>query len=440
MKGSNQCLLNQMPCTANVATKSQEFEEFKAQYGRKYANAKEEAARLRIFLENMKTAEKMQKLNPLATFGVNEFSDLSPEEFQVYHNGEAFFSARQKEIHDIADLSDLPAADEKVDWREKGAVTRVKDQGQCGSCWAFSATGSIEGQWFVAGNPLTPVSEQELVSCDTLDHACQGGLMDRAWNWIVQYNGGHIATEESYPYVSGTGRVPACNKSAHPVGAMLTGYTDLPRDEKKMAQWVAKNGPLSIAIDATSFHTYKGGIITNCIGGRLNHGVLAVGYDETYSTPYWMVKNSWGERWGEKGYVRIMKGSNQCLLNQMPCTANVGSGPHTTKPGPTTQPPAGTFMQMQCEDLYCSENCNNYTFPTYTCLQVSGGGSAICHCTATEIIEKMYPFSTDCTGYSQDASMPLNECLQASSGGSFENLCNSTYGLRLGQRYRSIRK
>jgi cysteine peptidase B len=417
-----------------------EFESFKVTYNRKYANAKEEAARLRIFLENMKTAEKLQEANPLATFGVNQFADLSPEEFEVYHNGAAFFAERAKEVHDVEKIEGLPAADEKVDWRDKGAVTPVKDQGQCGSCWAFSATGSIEGQWFVAGHPLTSVSEQQLTSCDTLDHGCSGGLMDRAWQWIVQYNGGQIATEEDYPYVSGTGRVPACNKSTHPYGAILTGYSDLPKDEKGMGQWVSQNGPLSIAVDATTFQSYKGGIVTNCISSRLNHGVLAVGYDETFSTPYWIIKNSWGTRWGESGYIRVKKGSNQCMLNQMPCTAKVGSGPGpTTKPGPTTQPPAGTFMQMQCEDYYCSEGCNNYTFPTYTCLTVSGGGSAICHCTSTKIIETFYPYAEDCTGYSEETSMPLNECLESSGGGSFVNYCNSTNGLRHARRLRHLR-
>lgn len=192
------------------------FENFKAQYGRKYADATEEAYRFGVFVENMKKAEMLMKVNPKAIFGANEFADVSAAEFKVRHNGEKVFAAsiaERKEVMTFSAEEEARAAGTSQDWRPKGAVTPVKNQGQCGSCWSFSSTGSIEGQWFLAGNTLTSVSEQELVSCDTVDSGCNGGLMDNAWGWLLSAHEGKIVTEASYPYVSGDGNVPACSMS-----------------------------------------------------------------------------------------------------------------------------------------------------------------------------------------------------------------------------------
>src|SRR5262249_41570226 len=157
-----------------------------------------------------------------------------------------------------------------------------------------SSTGSIEGQWFLAGNTLTAVSEQEMVSCDTTDDGCNGGWMDNAWGWLVSARKGQIVTETSYPYVSGNGVVPACDLSGKTVGATINGHEDNTKTETAMATWVYSNGPLSIAVDATSWQTYTAGIMTNCISSQVDHGVLIVGFDDNNNPPYWIIKNSWG--------------------------------------------------------------------------------------------------------------------------------------------------
>ncbi|CUE81860.1 cathepsin I, putative [Bodo saltans] len=194
-------------------TPKAQFELFKAKYNRKYP-AEQEAHRFSVFQANLVQARKMGDLNPLATFGVNEFTDLTAAEFKRYHNGEKYY--KLVNASDISASERLAsAAGKKIDWRTKGAVTAVKNQGQCGSCWAFSATGNIEGQWFIKNKELVSLSEQDLVSCDTTCDGCNGGLMDYAFEWLVAKRSGEIATEASYPYASASGTAPACKTSGH---------------------------------------------------------------------------------------------------------------------------------------------------------------------------------------------------------------------------------
>ena len=278
----------------------------------------------------MKKAEALQAANPHAAFGANKFADMSEAEFASNLNGAEYF--RRAMATPVTRVSAplgarLAVAGTKVDWREKGGVTAVKSQGACGACWAFSTIGNIEGAWFAAGNPLTPLSVQELTSCDSSNSGCNGGLMDNAFKWILEKRRGEIVTEESYPYESGRGgAAPVCKSDEEldslPVGAVITGYTHLERSEDTLAAFVAQN-PVSVAVDATSFQSYVGGILTNCINRQINHGVLAVGFDSEHVPPYWIVKNTWGQNWGEAGFVRIAKGSNQCLINEYATTAIV---------------------------------------------------------------------------------------------------------------------
>lgn len=302
--------------------------EFKRQYKRQYVSAEEENLRRTVYETNMRRAQEMGARNPLARFGTNAFSDVTEEEFKRRHSAEGFYARRKAPAQSPSTLlfnskEVTAAAGQTVDWRTKGAVTGVKDQGQCGSCWAFSSTGSIEGQYFLAGNKLTSVSEQELVSCDTIDQGCNGGLMDNAWSWLISAQKGQIVTEASYPYVSGDGNAPPCDLNGKTVGATINGHKDLAHDETQMAAFVYASGPLSVGVDATSWQTYSGGILTDCISSQVDHGVLVVGYDDTNNPPYWIVKNSWNTDWGEKGYIRIKKGSNECLINNYPTSSIV---------------------------------------------------------------------------------------------------------------------
>ncbi len=318
-------LLVAVACSMPTETRNyvKMFEDFKAKYGRKYSSAVEESQRLRHFVANMKKSEKLAKLNPLATFGANEFADMSAAEFKIRHSAEKHYKAQaasRKPVANFFTAEQVKAAVSSIDWRAKGAVTYVKNQGQCGSCWSFSSTGSIEGQWFLAGHTLVAVSEQELVSCDTTDDGCNGGLMDNAWSWLVSNQNGNIATEASYPYVSGGGNVPAC-ALPKTTGATISGHQDLPQNEDQMATWMSTNGPISIGVDATSWQTYTSGIMTNCISSQVDHGVLAVGFDDAHKPAYWIIKNSWGPSWGEEGYIRVEKGRNQCLIDYAPSTS-----------------------------------------------------------------------------------------------------------------------
>jgi cysteine peptidase B len=406
------------------------FQDFKVKFGRVYASESENARRFQAFVENMKTAERLQAANPLATFGVNEFSDISAAEFKVRHNADKYYArVANKPGPEPIKTVGLPPS---VDWRQKGAVTYVKNQGQCGSCWSFSTTGSIEGQWFLAGNTLTALSEQELVSCDTIDQGCNGGLMDDAFDWLVQYRNGQIVTESSYPYVSGGGNVPSCDLSGKVVGAKIAGHQDIAHDETTMGNWVAKGGPLSIAVDATSWQTYTGGIMTNCQSVQLDHGVLIVGFQGSGSIPYWIIKNSWGASWGESGYIRVQFGTDQCLITKYPTTSivngSIGPTPPPGPPGPTpTPPPSGkTFTQKQCTDSACTQGCSSQTFPQNKCLQLEGGGSAIAICQPNDLEMKTYMFSQDCSGFSIPETQPINQCLQDEEGTYFENICPSS--------------
>merc|ERR1711972_886321 len=196
---------------------------------------------------------------------------------------------------------------ESVDWRSKGAVTPVKNQAQCGSCWAFSSTGSMEGAHFLASGSLVSLSEEQLVQCSKTNSGCNGGLMDYAFQYAESTP---MVTEDSYPYTSGTGRTGTCDKSMEQGGSVsVTGFHDVPSDRSGAAlkAAVAKQ-PVSVAIEADrmAFQGYTGGVITGTsCGTQLDHGVLAVGYGTENGEDYFLVKNSWGASWGMEGYVKI---------------------------------------------------------------------------------------------------------------------------------------
>jgi cysteine peptidase B len=229
----------------------------------------------------------------------------------------------------------------EVDWRKHGAVTPVKDQGQCGSCWSFSTTGVLEGAWSVAGQGLTQLSEQELVSCDNEDGnaGCGGG-----WPWkavdYVHKNG--IDTEASYPYSSGSGTAPSCTKSSGtPASIQVLDHSVVESDEEVMAAWVAKNGPLSVSVDAMTnlWWPYSGGIMSGCCNTQVDHAVLIVGFGEENGQKYWLIKNSWNAQWGEEGYIRLERGTNQCGITYQPVGAVVSGGPAPPPTPPTPTPP-----------------------------------------------------------------------------------------------------
>lgn len=247
------------------------------------------------------------------TLEMNKFGDLDAGEFANIYNGyRSRRSSSNTTAKFVATGAQLP---DEVDWRTKGCVTGVKNQGQCGSCWAFSATGSLEGQHQLKTGNLVSLSEQNLVDCSGKygNDGCNGGLMDDAFEYIKANHG--IDTEASYPYVA---RDERCRFNPSNVGATDTGYVDIKHDDENALQEASATiGPISVAIDAShsSFQMYSGGVYyePSCSSTQLDHGVLVVGYGTYNGEAYWLVKNSWGTDWGMKGYIMMSRNrDNNC--------------------------------------------------------------------------------------------------------------------------------
>jgi C1A family cysteine protease len=315
------------------------FSHFKRRYAVEYTSGAEEARRFDVFAANMRRAAEHQRKNPKATFGVNEFADRTPEEFKTRHNADRVLAETIAEVRSgkrdnqyrvlprpsAAQLQSLPT---HIDWRTKGAVNPIKNQGNCGSCWAFGAIANIESMWFLAGNNLTVLAEQELVSCDKFfAYGCNGSASVLADFWLVNNRAGVVSTQASYPYVSGLdGTVPACNATRGTFGAKIAGAEVLlPFDAAGMELFLATRGPLSVAVAAESWNSYTGGILTSCESWQLpDHQVAIVGYgSDSTGTPYWIIRNSWGVNWGEDGYMRIQRGLNLCEVELLATTATV---------------------------------------------------------------------------------------------------------------------
>ena len=294
------------------------FERYASQMRRTYGSQEASAEAFEHFSRNMQRLVDLQLRNPYATFSLNNHMDTPRRrkpavQWDAHHDAHLF-----SEI--------LPAAGPLIDWRERGAVTVVWSQGQCASDWCFAATGSIEGQWKIAGHKLVNLSAEELLSCDESQEGCNGGSINSAFHWLLHNRSGQIFTFESYPYTAYDGNTPACGSMTHDrvLGATIMGYMNIASNEAAMTDFVFTKGPLAVWVDGDEWDMYEGGIMTYCGGQhQINHAVLVVGYDDVNHPPYWIIKNSWGASWGENGYIRILKGNNTCLISTHPSTAIV---------------------------------------------------------------------------------------------------------------------
>jgi cathepsin L len=293
------------------------FSKWTQLHSKTYTSDNEHQYRLSVYKTNLQYIEEHNRKNLGFTLAMNKFGDLTPEEItEIYLT--PVINASLEDVEDSYEHNPIYALADQVDWRTKGAVTPVKNQGQCGSCWAFSTTGSLEGAWAIKKGSLVSLSEQNLVDCSKRygNNGCDGGLMDNAFKYIIANKG--IDTESSYKY---TARDGTCKFSASNVGATMSSFKDVGKSETALQSAIQNLGPVSVAIDASksSFHFYSSGVYYEaaCSSSRLDHGVLAVGFGTT-TADYYIVKNSWGTDWGMQGYILMSRGrNNNCGIATM---------------------------------------------------------------------------------------------------------------------------
>lgn len=335
------------------------FESWLRRFPRVYSSDEEERhLRLQIFSDNLRYVHQHNLRNAFYRLGLNKFADLSNQEFKALYFGSTQRPLRRPQTPAVqvappslgyGGFNVIPST---VDWRAEGSVTKVKDQGSCGSCWAFSTIAAVEGINHIQTGNLISLSEQELVDCDTTyNMGCNGGLMDYAFQFII--NNGGIDSEDNYPYTGRNGQCDTTKKNTHVV--TIDGYEDVPsNDESALLRAVAQQ-PVSVAIEAggRDFQLYAGGVLTGGCGTALDHGVAIVGYGSDGDLDYWIVKNSWGSSWGEKGYIRMQRGGGAEKKKAGLCGINIEpSFPKKGGANPPMPPPSPPAPRTKCDSTY----------------------------------------------------------------------------------------
>lgn len=301
----------------NNAILKHNFEEFKQYFNKKYINVNEELYRFGNFKYNFDKINEWNNFNNSSfNLSLNQFSDLNTTEFARLHNGYKY-TQKKGENRDFIYNNNLP---DNINWVNKNLVNPIKNQGHCGSCYAFSSVQALESAWAIKTGDLYSLSEQEIVDCDKLDDGCNGGLMENVFNW-TRDNGG-LTTTSNYTY---TGHDDICHFQKNQSIVQVKGYVSVPNNTLAVMTAVVQQ-PVSIAINANtfSFQFYHSGVYDPYFckndDASLDHGVGIVGYGTLHNKDYFLVRNSWGETWGDKGYILMARGDhkNTCgLLNDV---------------------------------------------------------------------------------------------------------------------------
>ncbi|KAL4282673.1 hypothetical protein GQ457_16G014890 [Hibiscus cannabinus] len=335
------------------------YEQWLVHHGKAYNGLGEKQKRFEIFKDNLRFIDEHNSDDTHSfKLGLNRFADVTNEEYRSTYLGV------KKPNRKVSKRSDRYAPrvgeslPDSVDWRKNGAVAPVKDQGSCGSCWAFSTVAAVEGINQIVTGDLISLSEQELVDCDTnYNEGCNGGLMDYAFQFIID-NGG-IDTEEDYPYTARDGRCDTYRKNAKVVS--INSYEDVPVNNEEALKKAASNQPISVAIEAggRAFQLYQSGVFDGICGTQLDHGVTVVGYGTENGKDYWIVKNSWGANWGEEGYIKMARNVANSVTGKcgiaMEASYPIKTGQNPPNPGPS--PPSPVKPPTVCDNYYtCPES------------------------------------------------------------------------------------
>lgn len=364
------------------------FSSWLSLYGKQYGKSEQYADRFQVWKANVAYITTYNKEHTSHQLGLNEHADMTWDEFKLQRLGLKIDEAARNRSRNGPFRHAKTEPPSSVDWRDKGAVTPVKNQGACGSCWAFSTTGAVEGVNAIHTGKLLSLSEQELVDCDTkMDAGCGGGLMDYAFQYILD-NGG-IDTEEDYGYWSSWGMGLWCNhKKEHDRHVVtIDGFEDVPKDNEFALKQAVAGQPVAVGICANSaLQFYSHGVIDSCCND-LNHGVLAVGYGtDEQGVDYWLVKNSWGGGWGEQGYFRLKYGMGKSGLCGIATTASYPIKKHDNPPVPAM---CDIFGWQECpagSSCSCSWNFFGFFCVMHDCCPLESAVSCadLKHCCPTE--------------------------------------------------------
>jgi len=350
------------------------FATWAATFGKVY-NGDDAVTREAIYNENVAKIQQHNEEGLSWTMDVNEFADMTEDEFLRHYTGALPPADTDEPVFDVE--SSEPVAD-AMDWVQKGVVNPIKNQGQCGSCWAFSTMGTLESGYAIASGKLVSLAEQQLVDCDKSDNGCSGGWPHTAYDSYLARSG--VCSEASYSYTARDGSCRSSSCQNEIAKGVVTGHNNVGRSSASLKSALSRQ-PVSVTVNAGQLQFYANGVVTGSCSGQINHAVIAVGYGAD-GLDYFKIRNSWGSGWGEQGYIRLSQsGGSQgtaCLFQYSPVTPTLSVGPSpsptptptptpTPMPTPTPTPGSCHAISSTAADEWCQSNCAAGFCPSDLC-------------------------------------------------------------------------